>query len=122
MKFLPAVPAEHNRVEQCLAPDVGLVLLRLQREIAFLRGLQRCLYFTSCGDKLMQAKGKKAPIRTNFHLIGSQEEIPQRCQNLVVMKPCSIPTVSLRTFATGARQLVVHDALETTVWPGSSLS
>ena len=88
VKLLPAVPAEHNRVQQCLAPGVGLVLLCLQREIAFLRGLERGLYFTTCGDKLMQAKSKKAPIRSNFHLIGSQKEIPQRCQDLVLIQPC----------------------------------
>ena len=33
----------------------------------------------------------------------------------MVMKPLSMPTASLSTLATGARQLVVHDALETTV-------
>ena len=71
VKLLPAVSAEDNRVQQCLASGIGLVLLRLQREIALLRGLERCLYFTACRDKLMQAKGKKAPIRPNFHLIGS---------------------------------------------------
>ena len=32
----------------------------------------------------------------------------------VVMKPRSIPTVSFRTFATGARQFVVQEALDTT--------
>jgi len=32
---------------------------------------------------------------------------------MVVIKPFSIPNLSLRTFATGARQFVVHDALET---------
>ena len=31
------------------------------------------------------------------------------------MKPLSMPTASLSTLATGARQLVVHEALETTV-------
>jgi len=33
---------------------------------------------------------------------------------MVVMKPVSMPTVSFKTFATGARQFVVHDPLETT--------
>ena len=32
----------------------------------------------------------------------------------VVMKPCSTPKLSMRTFASGARQLVVHDAFEIT--------
>src|SRR3954469_23138438 len=35
---------------------------------------------------------------------------------MVVMKPCSMPNASCSTFATGARQFVVHDALEITVW------
>ena len=35
---------------------------------------------------------------------------------IVVIRPFSMPTVSCRTFATGARQLVVHDALEMTWW------
>ena len=30
------------------------------------------------------------------------------------MKPCSMPIASLSTLATGARQLVVQDAFETT--------
>jgi hypothetical protein len=30
------------------------------------------------------------------------------------MKPFSMPTASLRTLATGARQFVVHDAFEIT--------
>ena len=30
------------------------------------------------------------------------------------MKPVSMPTVSFSTFATGARQLVVHEPFETT--------
>src|SRR5919205_1038814 len=36
------------------------------------------------------------------------------------MSPCSIPKRSLRTLAIGARQFVVHDALEITVcWAAS---
>jgi hypothetical protein len=31
---------------------------------------------------------------------------------IVVIRPFSIPNVSCSTFATGARQFVVHDALE----------
>lgn len=38
----------------------------------------------------------------------------------VVMNPVSIPKESLRTLATGARQLVVHDALEIT-WCSAGL-
>ena len=34
----------------------------------------------------------------------------------MVMKPCSMPINSCSTLATGARQLVVHEALETTLW------
>merc|ERR1719464_1946224 len=41
---------------------------------------------------------------------------------MVVMRPSSIPQVSLSTLATGARQLVVQEALETTVMPDSYLS
>ena len=33
----------------------------------------------------------------------------------VVIRPLTMPTVSLRTLAIGARQLVVHEALEITV-------
>src|SRR6266536_3486598 len=41
----------------------------------------------------------------------------------VVIWPFTIPNRSWRTLATGARQLVVHDALDTTVWArGSYLS
>ena len=32
------------------------------------------------------------------------------------MKPCSMPMALCRTWTTGARQLVVHEALETTMW------
>jgi hypothetical protein len=32
----------------------------------------------------------------------------------VVMKPCSMPTVSISTLASGARQLVVQEAFEMT--------
>src|SRR3954462_9345292 len=35
----------------------------------------------------------------------------------VVISPRLIPHVSLSTFATGARQFVVHDAFEIIVWP-----
>merc|ERR1719337_555967 len=35
----------------------------------------------------------------------------------VVMRPSTMPNLSLTHFASGARQLVVHDALETTVSP-----
>jgi hypothetical protein len=35
---------------------------------------------------------------------------------IVVMIPRSIPTASWSTFATGARQFVVHDAREITSW------
>src|SRR6185295_9145328 len=38
------------------------------------------------------------------------------------MKPVSMPTVSFKTLATGARQLVVHEPLETTRWSLVSLS
>ena len=38
------------------------------------------------------------------------------------MKPLSIPKASFSTLATGARQLVVHDAFETTTWSSVSLS
>src|SRR5439155_16161078 len=38
------------------------------------------------------------------------------------MKPVSMPTVSFKTFATGARQLVVQEPLETTRWSLVSLS
>src|SRR5215217_358452 len=38
----------------------------------------------------------------------------------VVIRPCSRPKESLSTFAIGARQLVVHDALEMTVWLDAS--
>ena len=38
------------------------------------------------------------------------------------MKPFSMPTASLSTLATGARQLVVQEALETTLWSLVSLS
>lgn len=37
----------------------------------------------------------------------------------VVMSPSTIPKLSFRTLATGARQLVVHDALETTSVPAA---
>ena len=35
---------------------------------------------------------------------------------MVVMNPTSIPKESFSTFATGATQFVVHDALETIRW------
>src|SRR5688572_19584355 len=35
----------------------------------------------------------------------------------VVISPRLMPHLSFSTFATGARQLVVHDALEMIVWP-----
>src|SRR5215203_305188 len=39
---------------------------------------------------------------------------------MVVIRPCWMPNVSCRTFAIGARQLVVHEALEMMVcWAGS---
>ncbi len=38
------------------------------------------------------------------------------------MKPVSMPTVSFSTFATGARQFVVHEPFETTMWSLVSLS
>src|SRR6478736_5530544 len=38
------------------------------------------------------------------------------------MKPVSMPTVSFKTLATGARQLVVQEPLETTLWSFVSLS
>src|SRR5579872_6656061 len=34
---------------------------------------------------------------------------------IVVIVPCTIPKVSFKTLATGARQFVVHDAFETTL-------
>ena len=34
---------------------------------------------------------------------------------IVVMNPCLIPNASLMTLATGARQFVVHEAVESTV-------
>merc|ERR1719276_170597 len=40
----------------------------------------------------------------------------------VVMRPSSMPKVSLTTFARGARQLVVQDALETTFMEDSYFS
>ena len=36
---------------------------------------------------------------------------------MVVMMPAAMPTLSFSTLATGARQLVVHEALEMTVKP-----
>jgi len=36
------------------------------------------------------------------------------------MSPFSMPNRSFSTFAIGARQLVVHDALDTTVWCAGS--
>ena len=35
---------------------------------------------------------------------------------IVVMKPCSIVKVSWSTFASGATQFVVHEALEMILW------
>ena len=35
----------------------------------------------------------------------------------VVIRPSVMPNLSCRTLAMGARQLVVHDAFETIVWP-----
>ncbi len=35
---------------------------------------------------------------------------------MVVIRPLTMPNSSLRALAIGARQLVVHDALEITVW------
>ncbi len=35
----------------------------------------------------------------------------------VVIRPRLMPNVSLSTLATGARQFVVHDALEMMAWP-----
>ena len=40
----------------------------------------------------------------------------------VVIKPSRIPKLSLMIFASGARQLVVHDAFDTTVYLGSYFS
>src|SRR5688572_29992634 len=39
---------------------------------------------------------------------------------IVVIRPRSMVNVSWRTFAIGARQLVVHDALEMIVWLAGS--
>ena len=39
---------------------------------------------------------------------------------IVVMKPCSIVKASLSTIASGARQFVVHDALEMIRWASRS--
>ena len=39
---------------------------------------------------------------------------------IVVMKPCSMPNASSRTFAIGATQLVVHEALEMTLCAAGS--
>ena len=41
---------------------------------------------------------------------------------MVVMKPDLMPHRSFRTFATGARQLVVQEAFETTLCSAVSLS
>ena len=41
---------------------------------------------------------------------------------MVVMKPDLMPHRSFSTLATGARQLVVHEAFETTLWSALSLS
>src|SRR4029077_19350342 len=38
----------------------------------------------------------------------------------VVIRPCSMAKRSFRTLAIGARQFVVHDALEMTVWAAGS--
>ncbi len=35
---------------------------------------------------------------------------------MVVIRPCTMPIFSCSTFASGARQLVVHDAFEMTWW------
>src|ERR1700740_3790817 len=40
----------------------------------------------------------------------------------VVIRPRLMPKASLSTLATGARQLVVHDALEMMAWPAYVLS
>src|SRR6476659_7321670 len=40
----------------------------------------------------------------------------------VVIRPRLMPKVSLSTLATGARQLVVHEALEMMAWPAYVLS
>ena len=39
---------------------------------------------------------------------------------IVVMKPCSMPNASSRTFAIGATQFVVHEALEMTLCAAGS--
>lgn len=39
----------------------------------------------------------------------------------MVIRASSIPNLSLRTFARGARQLVVHEALETGVYMGGDV-
>ena len=67
-----------------------------------------------------------APVEVGIRLIAAararrRSECGMSCRRwsavyawIVVIRPCSMPTVSCRTFATGARQLVVHDAFEMT--------
>ena len=72
----------------------------------------------SLGNGKIKVSAERDPSRLPWKDLGV--DIALECT--VVMKPLSMPTASLSTFATGARQLVVHEALETTVCALVSLS
>jgi len=70
------------------------------------------------GNGKIKVSAERDPSKLPWKELGV--DIALECT--VVMKPLSMPTASLSTLATGARQLVVHEALETILCSGFSLS
>ena len=45
------------------------------------------MHISASRDELMQAKGEETAVRTNFHPVGGQQEIPQGAQDLLIVEP-----------------------------------
>ena len=71
-----------------------------------------------CGNGAIKVTAVKDPTQLPWKELGV--DVALECT--VVMKPLSMPTASLSTLATGARQLVVQEALEMTLCSLVSLS
>ena len=65
----------------------------------------------SAADRMRRRSG--LPLRVALARSTSDWSLVYACT--VVIRPCSMPKVSLSTLASGARQFVVHDAFEITV-------
>ena len=72
----------------------------------------------SVGNGAIRCTAERDPSKLPWKELGI--DIALECT--VVIKPLSMPTASCRTLTTGARQLVVHEPLETTVCALLSLS